>query len=221
MDERGSPRGKGASRPPQVHFQPGLGAELRAELAPLFADEGIDLDDLDRFDPQSLQEALDRVSERANLARFTPVGRARSLAVSVLREAVEAFAAGEHEGARALVERVQPESSDGEEATVAACIGVTLGLLDDWISTDRGVAPAEIGECVDLGAVESDCEQVAAEIVSLARQGNAFSSLGSLVTGHGGENLLFGCVIALCAVARAWSLESDRSVARVLLTHVR
>lgn len=37
----------------------------------------------------------------------------------------------------------------------------------------------------------------------------------------GGDGLLLGCVVALCDVARAWSLESDESVARVLFEHVR
>lgn len=62
-----------------MYLEPGLGQAVLSRLAPLLADEGIDLDDLDSVDPQSLQEALHRVAERANLVAFTPVGRATPL----------------------------------------------------------------------------------------------------------------------------------------------
>ena len=71
-DERTSSSGR-------VYLEPGLGQVVLSRLAPLLADEGIDLDDLDSVDPQSLQEALHRVAERANLVAFTPVGRATPL----------------------------------------------------------------------------------------------------------------------------------------------
>jgi hypothetical protein len=45
------------------------------ELAPLLADEGIDVENIDVPDLDTLQQALDRAVERHNMTRFTPVGR--------------------------------------------------------------------------------------------------------------------------------------------------
>ena len=77
------------------------------------------------FDPQNLQEPLNRVSERANLVAFTPFGRARALAACALREAVDARASGYDAGVRDVLARLVPESPDAKEATVASCIGIS------------------------------------------------------------------------------------------------
>jgi hypothetical protein len=219
MARRGRRRADGAPSPPRVQIRPGLGADLRAELAPLLADEGIDIDNLGHVDARRLQEALNKAAERINLVRFTPIGAARSLAASRLREAVDALAAGERAAAFAVLGRLQPESP--EEPTVAACIGVSLSLLDDWHSTEHAGAPDRLGERVVLRMAHDEPETVAAEVISLAHEGQAFASLGALVTRNGGESLLFACVIALCTVVQVWSAESHRSVARVLLDHLR
>ena len=55
------------------------------ELAPLLAEEGIDVDNIDVPDLETLQAALDRAVERQNLARFTPVGHSRELVITTLR----------------------------------------------------------------------------------------------------------------------------------------
>lgn len=209
------------SVPPDVELRPGLGAEVLAEIVPLLADDGIDLDNLERCDPQRLQEALNRAAERINLARFTPVGEARSLAASRLREAVDAFAAGENEAGRRVLARLPAEAGDGAEPTVSACIGVSLGLLDDWLSTMPGTA-ADLPDVHNgLPTAGDDAERAAVQIVTLARRGDALATLGFLVSEHGGTTLLLGCVRALNAVARALSAESDQSVARVLFDHLR
>ena len=208
------------SVPPDVELRPGLGAEVLAEIVPLLADDGIDLDNLERCDPQRLQEALNRAAERINLARFTPVGAARSLAASRLREAVDAFAAGENEAGRRVLARLPAEAGDGAEPTVSACIGVSLGLLDDWLSTMPGTA-ADLPDAHGLASAGDDAERAAVQIVALARRGEALATLGFLVSEHGGTTLLLGCVMALNAVARAWSAESDQSVARVLFDRLR
>jgi hypothetical protein len=208
------------SVPSNLELRPGLGAAVLAEIAPLLADEGIDLDNLERCDPQRLQEALNRAAERINLARFTPVGEARSLAASRLREAVDAFAAGENEAGRRVLARLPAEAGDGAEPTVSACIGVSLGLLDDWLSTMPGTA-ADLPDAHGLPSAGDDAERAAVQIVALARRGEALATLEYLVSEHGGKTLLFGCVMALNAVARAWSAESDQSVARVLFDRLR
>ena len=60
MDDRARRRERRSARPPQVRLEPGLGVEVLAELGPLLADEGIDLDNLDRCDPEIVQEACCR-----------------------------------------------------------------------------------------------------------------------------------------------------------------
>ena len=59
---------------PQVQFRPGLANETLRELAPLLAEEGIDVDNIDVPDLDTLQQAMNRAVKRHNLMRFTPVG---------------------------------------------------------------------------------------------------------------------------------------------------
>jgi hypothetical protein len=61
------------------------GDETLRELAPLLAEEGIDVDNIDGLDLDTLQAALNRAVERHNMTRFTPVGQARELAATTLR----------------------------------------------------------------------------------------------------------------------------------------
>lgn len=136
--------------PPQVAWRPGLADDLLHELAPMLAEEGIDVENIDVPDLATLQAAMNRAVERLNMTRFTPVGRARDLAVAVLRQTVEALDAGDSEQASAVLDQVVPESSDNTVATVASCIGVTLGLLDDWPSGKHPSEPAGIGDRVLL-----------------------------------------------------------------------
>src|SRR5260370_1003523 len=116
--------------PPQIQLTPGLAGQTLRELAPLLAEEGIDVDNIDVPDPGTLQAALNRAVERHNMTRFTPVGQARDLAVTTLRPVIEALAGGDTTGAAAILAQVQPAPPDNTTATLAACIGVALGLLD-------------------------------------------------------------------------------------------
>jgi hypothetical protein len=106
---------------------PGLADQMLRELAPLLAEEGIDLDDPDTLDPQLLQQALNRAVERRNLALFTPVGEARAMTVTTLRLVVEAIVVDNTALATAILEQVQPEPPDDSAASVAGCIGVGPG----------------------------------------------------------------------------------------------
>ena len=78
-------------------------------------------------DLDTLQAALNHAVERLNMARFTPVGQARDLAVTTLRLAVEAIAEGNTTLAAAILEQVQPDSPDNTTATVAGCIACPTG----------------------------------------------------------------------------------------------
>ena len=115
--------------PPEIQLKPGMANELLQRPAPLLAEEGIDVGNIDVADPDTLQQALNRAIERHNMAMFTPVGQARDLAAYDWL-AAEAIADGDTRLAAAILDQAQPESRDGSAATVSGCIGIALGLLD-------------------------------------------------------------------------------------------
>src|SRR5258708_12563796 len=80
---------------PKIQLKPGLAKETLRELAPLLAEEGIDVDNIDVPDLDTLQAAMNRSIERHNMTRFTPGGHARDLAVTTLRLAIEALTDGD------------------------------------------------------------------------------------------------------------------------------
>src|SRR6516162_7267868 len=80
---------------PQIQLKPDMAQGLLRELAPLLAEEGIDADNIDVPDVQTLQRALNRAMERHNMSLFTPAGHARELAADTLRLAAEAIADGD------------------------------------------------------------------------------------------------------------------------------
>ncbi len=126
---------------PQVVHTPGMADDLMREIAPLLAEDGIDLDDPASIpDQERLQRALDRAIERRNVALFTPVGEARSVALTTLRLYVEAIASDQAELAGAILATAQPEPADDSVASVAGMIGVALDLLDTILS-GRGPSP--------------------------------------------------------------------------------
>ena len=84
--------------PPRVEWKPGLADEMMRELAPLLAEEGVDVDDIDVPDLPTLQAAMNRAGERHNMTLFTPVGSARTLAVAALRDSVGSAGAGRPAG---------------------------------------------------------------------------------------------------------------------------
>ncbi|MCY7397184.1 MAG: hypothetical protein LH468_13730 [Nocardioides sp.] len=187
--------------------------DLMREIAPLLAEDGIDLDDPAKIpDTETLQIALNRAIERRNMALFTPVGKPRELALTTLRLYVEAVADGETELAGAILATAQPESPDGSVATVAGTIGVALDLLDEILSGHRSDAPAGIGARTRLPKGHWAGERAARDIVSLARRGRAFASLGSLITRQGSPAVQSGAALALAATMQTWCDATDTPV---------
>ena len=159
-------------------MRPGMASESLRELAPLLAEEGIDVNNIDVPDPDTLQQAKNRAIERQNMVQFTPVGQARELATVTLRLAAEAIADGDTRLAAAVLDQAQAESSDGSAVTVASCIGVALGLLDQWLPRHDHSIPADLGKLTRLPAGHWTGERAAADIVTLARKGRAFALPG-------------------------------------------
>jgi hypothetical protein len=206
---------------PQIQIKPGLAKEMLHELAPLLAEEGIDVDDIDVPDMKTLQAALNRAVERHNMALFTPVGRAHDLAVTALRLAVEAIAADDTSLAAAILEQVEPESPDNAVATVSSCIGIALGLLDGWLTGRDPQAPAGLGLRTRLPAGHWLGERAATDILVLARKGRSFRSLHTLVTQQGGEHVLYGSALALAAATQAWSASTGEPASDLVRAIVR
>jgi hypothetical protein len=207
--------------PPRIEFKPGIANEMLRELAPLLAEEGIDVDNIDVPDTETLQGAMNRAVERHNMARFTPVGETRELAVVTLRLVVEALAADDTSLAAAILDQVQPESPDNSAPTVAACIGITLGLLDDWLSGQDPAAPTRLADRVRLAKGHWLGERAARDILALAGTGRAFRSLGPLIARQGGQHVLCGSALALTAAIRTWSSDTGTPAPELTRTAIR
>jgi hypothetical protein len=188
------------------------------ELAPLLAEEGIDLE-TSELDFEELQQALNRAVAKRNLALFTPVGRNRDLAVDVLRRAVDALVDRRPHDAVTLLGEAVPESADGSSAEISSCIGTALRLLDTYLGPDGVTAPPRLR----LTPAPSRWPGSASvdDIVSRARLGRAFDSLGDLSVNHSGLALHHGCASALAVVFRAWSVQDDIPGSDLIAEHIR
>lgn len=180
--------------------------DLMREIAPLLAEDGIDLNDPNSIpDMKTLQRALDSAIERRNMQLFTPVGEARSLALTTLRLFVEAIASDQAELAEAILATAVPESSDGSKATVAGTIGVALDVLDTVLGSGHPQAPAGIGARAKLPKGHWLGERAARDILDLARRGRAFRALDSLIAKQGSPAVQAGAALALAGAIQAWA----------------
>ena len=198
--------------PPGIQFKPGMADELLRELAPLLAEEGIDISSGNVPDLDTLQQAMNRAVERHNMARFTPVGEARELAAVLMRLAAEAISHSDTRLAAAIIDQAQPESPDGSAATVGGCIGLALGLLDQWLSGQDSQAPAGLAKLTKLPAGHWTGERAATDILTLAGKGRAFASLDSLIVRQSGQHVLYGSALALAAALQAWSRHAGTPI---------
>lgn len=152
--------------------------------------------------------------ERRNLELFSPHGAVRTLAVDTLKVVVEAVVAGDSRRAGQLLEQVQPESPDNSVATVASCIGIALGLLDDTLTAPH--APT-----VWLPAGHGNGERAATDILALARKGKAFRSLDKLLIRQGGHQVLYGSALALAATVTATAAATNTPPKTIAETLIR
>jgi hypothetical protein len=207
---------------PIVEHKPGLAKEMLRELAPLLAEEGIDVDDIDVPDLETLQAAMNRAVERHNMELFSPVGQAREYAVTTLRLVVDAVAENNTTLAAAILDSVPPEAPpDGKSATVAGCTGVALGLLDEWLSGHHPNAPADLTQHTTLPAGHWVGERAATDILTLASKRRAFRSLHRLIVQQGGRHVLYGSTLALAAAALAWSRYTGTPIIELAHAEIR
>ncbi|GAA3924378.1 hypothetical protein [Microbacterium invictum] len=177
-----------------VH-KPGMAQQMLEELAPLLAEDGIDLDNLEEGDLDRFNDALERAQERHNLELFTPVGAARERAIIVLRLLSEALAEGSDAVAQVVLEGI-PSDPEADRPSVAQVIGVGLGFLDGWHGASAfgaGVARARLADGNPAG------QAAARDILAAAGKGHAFGSLRELIGTHAGKAVLHGTALAVSA----------------------
>jgi hypothetical protein len=172
-------------------------------------------------DPDILQQTLNRAAERHNMAMFTPAGHARELAAVTIRLAAGAIAYGDTALATAVLDQAQPESPDGQAATVAGCIGLALGLTDQWLSRHDASAPPGLAGLTRLPAGHWTGERAASDILTLARKGRAFASLDALIARQGGQHVLYGSALVFAAALHAWARHADTPLIELARTAIR
>lgn len=197
-------------------MKPGMADELMRDLAPLLAEDGVDINDLTDID--SVNRALSKAVERRNRELFTPVGARRDRAIALLMLVVAALVDDDTKRAGFLLKPVQPESPDGSVPEVSSCIGFVLGLLDSWLTGRAVHAPVTLALVIRLPAGHWFGQRAAVNVFSLARKGRVFQSLGSLITRQGGPQLLAGSCLALAATILAWSRTEGTPVGELLPT---
>ncbi len=195
-----------------VRHVPGMAERMLREMAPLLAEEGIDVDQPSTFTTETLNAALARATERANLERFTPIGEPREYALTLIRLVCDAVSSGENELAAAVMASVEPEPESPRVASVAAVIGVGLGLLDGW-HTDAALAGALANARVPDW--NKRARAAATDILGLARKGRSFDAIGSLHLRHSGLAIFEGTLLAATASLVAWASRENQSVKEI------
>ena len=80
------------------------------------------------------------------MAMFTPVGHARELAAATCGSSPRPSPTATPRSPPAILDQAQPESPDDSAPTVAACTGLALGLLDQWLTGHDTATPDRPGQ---------------------------------------------------------------------------
>lgn len=207
--------------PPEFVTIPGVAEELLAELAPFLKEDGFDLTQPAVLDDTStLQDALNRAVERYNMHLFTPVGPAREIAADLVAAAAMCILEGDSQRAATLLSSVVPQSLDGSAPEASACIGVCLGLLDDWYSGRNPGVPTGLAGRTTLPRGHWVGEQAAHDILGSARKSRALEKVNALIGKQGGQHALAGSVLAVAAAINAWSKLTDTHFRDVALAEI-
>lgn len=162
---------------------------------------------------------MNRAVERRNMQLFTPVGPNHDIAAATQRLVAQAILAGDTVLTGALLVQVQPESPDNSVATVASCIGIALGLLDDWLSGQHHSTSTGLAQHTRLPTGHWTGQRAATDILVLASRGKAFLSLDKLLVRQGGHQVLPGS--ALAATISAWERLTDTPADQLIPTLIR
>lgn len=188
-----------------VH-KPGMAAEMLAEMAPFLAAEGIDLQDPNSIhDLDELNAALARATQQHNLRTMTPVHRDRDLALTVLVEFTETLESKNTRRAETVLNSIEPESSEHRPAA-SHVIGAGLGLLDNWYTNPE---LAHVLEDVEIPKWRGPARSTARQLLTLARRGEAYDSLNSLIMRHGGQFVMTSIMLAVAATILTYAARRD------------
>jgi hypothetical protein len=195
-----------------VVHRPGLADEMMDELAPLLAEEGIDLDDPESVpDLDQLNAALAYATERRNMELSTPVGAERSRTLATLRDVSDAVHGGEVNQAESILEAIGPDPTSGRPSA-AQLIGTSLDLLDSWHSQDpTRAALAGVSAQRWMGRGRA----AARDVLALARKGRARASMDRLIRNHRGLALAHGGALLVAASLRALAEHERRDYAQM------
>lgn len=178
-----------------VH-RPGLADEMMEEMAPLLAEQGVDLNDPDAdFDLDQLNAAMSYATERHNMELFTPVGSDRAHAHAALREISDAVAGGDTAQVERILDSIQPDATALRPSN-AQLIGAALDLLDAWHSAE------DLRSALSVMSVPrwlGTSRKAARDLLALARKGRAYSSLDKLMLSHGGLAVAHGSALLVAA----------------------
>lgn len=199
-----------------VVHKPGMAAELMAELAPLLAEDGIDLENGIVPDLETLNAALARATERRNLERFTPAGDDRSRAITALRLTADALNTDNLDLARALIDSIPPEPEPGSTMpAVSHVIGAGLGALDTW-SKHAGSHYLR----TRTPHLSTHADAAAEDILRRAAHGRAFDALSQLIGRYRGKLVLEATAVAVAtgihALADADGTDTQAALSRYL-----
>lgn len=202
-----------------VTHKPGMAKELLGQIAPLLADEGIDLDDLDANDLDSVNAALARATERHNLALFTPVGAHLTGAYALLRQFTLAIAEENIELAEALLGGI-PVDPEPNVPAISHVIGVSLGLLDER-QTDATLRHVQARMRVPVWRSKPS-KTASRDVTALAAKGRAFEALPDLHRRHSGLAIFEGGALSVAASviaqAKVEQVPVEDVVSRVLVS---
>ncbi|MEW1980500.1 hypothetical protein AB0333_06165 [Citricoccus sp. NPDC079358] len=195
-----------------VVHRPGLADEMMAELAPLLAADGIDLNDPESdFDLDQLNAALSDATERYNMELSTPVGDDRSRTLATLREICDAIHHDDVARAERIFDAVRPEASS-RRPSAAQLIGVSLELLDSWHSQDptrAQLARLSVPRWLERG------RSVAPDLLALARKGRAHAAMGRLILNHGGQVVAHAGALLVAGSLNHLAVEDQQDYAQL------
>ena len=166
-----------------IRHRPGMADELMAEIGPLLAADGVDLENPEQeMDLEELNAAMGRAIERRNMELVTPVADARALTVALLRDFIIAYSDGQLELGDTILGRLRSEPTS-RNPSYSHLVGVALETLDGWYS-DQELRTAL--SRVTFAGVPAEIRAAIADLEALARKGRAFRSIERLLLKHNG-----------------------------------
>jgi hypothetical protein len=205
--------------PPTVALTLETAAELVRNLAPVLEAEGVGLHVLrDSSEHDSSFVTRNETHRRESLS---PVGIRRDMATALLLLTVGAVINDETVLAGQLLDSVVTTSPNNTQVEASSCLGMSLALLDAWLSGQNPNVPEGLALILTLPTGPSVGAQAAARIWALAETGRAFHSLEKLTERQTSAHVLASAVVVMAATIQAWAGHIRKPEIELLGTIVR